>query len=537
MRSRKQRNSAEQHEEVGGSDEFSRVLAGEPEEPGAAGAADADSPGADAATADGTDAARPGRLRRWFSGPWTGSRLVALIAGVAVLSLLAGVVLMQFIVSPAELAARAAPPKAGPVTAPIEERKIENTVVSRGEVTYADAVDAQIDAAGLSERAVVTGQVPQSGKILKAGDIALEIAGRPVIVLAGELPAYRSMSIGQRGPDVLQLKQALTALGLSAGDTSNNVFEGDTSNAIGALYERLGYPAPVVPDSAQGATDAESGVRNAELALTQAQVTLSQAIEAKSKDVRAEQAGVDSAAAELEKARESLVKAQEAAMPTMPSAEVLFLSSLPRRVDEVRVKRGDVLQGTAMTVSGATLTVTGTVAKQDAELLSKGLPATFAPAGGAELKATVTRIDKPGTKPEGSGQNGSASADAGSGGGDSSGSGGEAPKSSDRYTVFLDPGKLTSEQIEQLRGTNVRLKIPVASTKGEVLSVPIAALSTGSGGENRVELLVSSKQNGKDRTDETATVTVKAGLAADGYVEISSSDPRIKAGAKVVVGR
>lgn len=530
MRSRKQRNSAEQHEEVGGSDEFSRVLAGELEEPEAAGAVGA------AAGADDDGAARAGRLRRWFSGPWTGSRLVALIAGVAVLSLLAGVVLMQFIVSPAELAARAAPPKAGPVTAPIEERKIENTVVSRGEVTYADAVDAQIDAAGLSERAVVTGQVPQPGKILKAGDIALEIAGRPVIVLAGELPAYRSMSIGQRGPDVLQLKQALTALGLSAGDTSNNVFEGDTSNAIGALYERLGYPAPVVPDSAQGATDAESGVRNAELALTQAQVALSQANEAKSKDVRSEQAAVDSAAAELEKAREALVKAQEAAMPTMPSAEVLFLSSLPRRVDEVRVKRGDVLQGTAMTVSGATLTVTGTVAKQDAELLSKGLPATFAPAGGAELKATVTRIDKPGTKTEGSGQGGSASADAGSG--DSGGSGGgETPKLSDRYTVFLDPGNLTAEQIEQLRGTNVRLKIPVASTKGEVLSVPIAALSTGSGGENRVELLISSKQNGKDRTDETATVTVKAGLAADGYVEISSSDPRIKAGAKVVVGR
>lgn len=526
MRSRKQRNSAEQHEEVGGSDEFSRVLAGEPEAAGAAGVAGAD---------DDAAAARAGRLRRWFSGPWTGSRLVALIAGVAVLSLLAGVVLMQFIVSPAELAARAAPPKAGPVTAPIEERKIENTVVSRGEVTYADAVDAQIDAAGLSERAVVTGQVPQPGKILKAGDIALEIAGRPVIVLAGELPAYRSMSIGQRGPDVLQLKQALTALGLSAGDTSNNVFEGDTSNAIGALYERLGYPAPVAPDSAQGATDAESGVRNAELALTQAQVALSQANEAKSKDVRSEQAAVDSAAAELEKAREALVKAQEAAMPTMPSAEVLFLSSLPRRVDEVRVKRGDVLQGTAMTVSGATLTVTGTVAKQDAELLSKGLPATFAPAGGAELKATVTRIDKPGTKTEGSGQGGSASADAGSG--DSGGSGGDAPKSSDRYTVFLDPGNLTAEQIEQLRGTNVRLKIPVASTKGEVLSVPIAALSTGSGGENRVELLISSKQNGKDRTDETATVTVKAGLAADGYVEISSADPRIKAGAKVVVGR
>ena len=536
MRSRKQRK-AEQHETTTENDEFSRVLTGEPGdagEPADAAVAATESASDTGTDTGGSDTARKGGLRRWFSGPWTGTRLVALIAGVAALSLVAGIALMQFVVSPAELAARTAPPKAGPVTAPVEKRKIENTVVSRGEVTYADSVEAQIDTAGLTERAVVTGQVPQTGKIFKAGDIALEIAGRPVIVLAGELPAYRSMSIGQRGPDVLQLKQALTALGLAAGDTSNNVFESDTSAAIAALYERIGYPAPVAPDSGQAASDAESGVRNAELSLTQAQVALSQAIEGKSKDVRSEQAAVDSATAEVEKAREALVAAQEAAMPTMPSTEVLFLSSLPRRVDEVQVKRGDVLQGAAMTVSGAALTVTGTVAKQDAELLSTGLQATFAAAGGTEMKATVTKIEKPDAKTGGSGQ-GSAEGGDSSGGG--SGGGGEAPQSSDRYTVFLDPGKLTSEQIDQLRGTNVRLRIPVASTKGEVLSVPIAALSSGSGGENRVELLISSKQNGKDRTDETATVTVKAGLAADGYVEISSSDPRIKAGAKVVVGR
>ena len=69
---------------------------------------------------------------------------------------------------------------------------------------------------------------------------------------------------------------------------------------------------------------------------------------------------------------------------------------------------------------------------------------------------------------------------------------------------------------------------------GVVLAVPIAALSSGSGGENRVELLLD-RGDGPDA--ETENVTVTTGLAADGYVEISSQDPRIQPGAKVVVGR
>ena len=76
---------------------------------------------------------------------WAGTRLVALIAGVAVVSLLAGIAIMQFIVSPAELAARTEPPEAGPVTALVEERVIENSVTTRGEVTYADPVQVTID--------------------------------------------------------------------------------------------------------------------------------------------------------------------------------------------------------------------------------------------------------------------------------------------------------------------------------------------------------------------------------------------------------
>ncbi|QIM17361.1 hypothetical protein G7067_06535 [Leucobacter insecticola] len=447
---------------------------------------------------------------------------MGLVAGVAVVSLLLGVAVMQFIVSPAELAARTTPPKPGPVTAPAEERVIENTVVSRGEIGYADAVDVTIDTAGSGERPVVTGHVPEVGTVLNAGNIALEIAGRPAIVLPGDLPAYRTLSVGMRGPDVTQLKVALTSMGYAAGDTSSDVFDWDTANALGTMYEQIGYPAQAATsDAAQQVRGAEREARAARVALAQAEAALAQAQAAGNANVAGEQATLSGARDALSDAQESLAKAQEAALPTLPASEAVFLASLPRRVDSVSAKRGDVLSGSPMSVSGATLAITGTVSKQDAELLKEGEPGYFAGPNGEELAATLQKIEAPGAAKSDDKGNapGGAKPDQGAGG---------------RYTVTFALGELTSEQIDALRGTNVRLRIPVASTDGEVIAVPIAALSAGSGGEDRIELLIDPRDG---PNAETEFVKVTAGLAADGFVEVSSEDPRVKPGARVVIGR
>ena len=473
-----------------------------------------EAPGADAAGAPTPEAPKTRRS-------WSGTRLVALIAAVAVVSLLAGIAVMQFIVSPAEIAARTAPPEPGPVTAPVEERVIENTVVARGEVTYADAVDVTIDAAGGEDRPVVTGHVPDIGTVLKAGNVALELAGRPVIVLPGTLPAYRTLSVGMRGPDVVQLKEALNSMGYAAGDAGSDLFEYDTATALGALYEQTGYEAANGGADAQLALrDAERAVRDANTSVAQAQAALQEAVDGGSKNVLGEQAAVNSAWEALSDAQEALGGAQEGVLPRLPSSEVLFLGDLPRRVDDVSVTRGDILSGSPMSVSGAALTIVGTFSKQDADLLSEGAEAFYPGPDGDELSAKVEKITAPKS--------------GGGSGGDSEGGDGGGQSSSDRYTVTFSPGELGSEQIDALRGTNVRLRIPIASTDGEVLAVPIAALSAGSGGEDRVELLIDVR-NGADA--ETEIIAVEAGLAADGFVEISSGDPRISAGAKVVVGR
>ncbi|WP_207203787.1 hypothetical protein [Actinomyces minihominis] len=453
---------------------------------------------------------------------WAGKRLVALIAGVAVVSLLLGVALMQFVVSPAEVLANTEAPEPGPVTAVIEDRVIENLVTTRGEVTYADPVQVTIDTAFSEGRPIVTGQVPAVGAVLEAGNVALEVTGRPVIVLPGELPSYRSLAIGMRGPDVIQLKQALGTLGIYAGNPESDLFEWDTSVAVGQLFERVGYTPPTGgPEALEVLRNAQNNVRSAEGNLNRAYSAYNTAYAASQTppaegepplevDLSLLLADIDDAEAALADANEMLEEAQIAVQPTLPSGEVLFMPSLPRRVDEVFVKRGDTVEGPVMTVSGATLTIQGTVSKQDADLLKDGMEAFYQGPDGEELVATIKTIEAP------------------------SGSSGEGEAaSSDRYRLTLNPGKLTEEQISALRGTNVRITIPIASTDGSVAAVPLAALSAGPDGGNRVELLVPTK----DDPFATELVPVTIGLSAGGFVEISSDDPRIEPGAKIVVGR
>jgi len=190
--------------------------------------------------------------------------------------------------------------------------------------------------------------------------------------------------------------------------------------------------------------------------------------------------------------------------PYLPSSEVLYLTALPRRVDTIAVVRGGIVPAKAMTVSGATVRLTAGAAASDAALLSEGAEATFELPDGTEHRAVITSVT--------------------AGASDSA-----------RWEVLLEPDALTTEQMQQLQGANVRVKIPVGATEGAVLSVPVAALTAGPGGESRVEVVEGDPRDG-DRA-QTRLVVVEPGLAARGAVEITAVDGRIEEGDLVVVGR
>jgi multidrug efflux pump subunit AcrA (membrane-fusion protein) len=86
-----------------------------------------------------------------------------------------------------------------------------------------------------------------------------------------------------------------------------------------------------------------------------------------------------------------------------------------------------------------------------------------------------------------------------------------------------------SELPEEIVGANVRVTIPVSSTGGAVLAVPAAALSATANGSTILEV------ENEDRT--LRTVTVEAGLAAGGLVEVTAIEGELAEGDLVVVGR
>ncbi|MFT3798636.1 hypothetical protein [Microbacterium sp.] len=532
-------------------DDFAHLVSGDAVEPAATDAA-----------APGDEAVDLARVQGW-GRVFRSNRSLWIVAAVAVLSLVAGLLVGKFVLSPADAAASGEPPEAGLVTVPVEFGTLSNDVTIRGEVGYADAVEVTIDTSGLSGPAVVTGNVPEVGATFGPLSVALAVAGRPVIVLPGQLPSYRSLAVGMSGPDVVQFKEAMRAVGIDAGDPASDVFDAQAANAVTALYAQVGYAAPAAPAStAESVQAAEAGVRGAQQSLAAAGAELTQASAGsdpvaireadnaiasaqRTLDVRrtqgpregetvaefnaavadledalglarlrraqldtapdtsSQRAAVDAARQQLADAERALAQARQDALPTLPAGEVLYLTDLPRRVDAVNVTRGQVLQGAAMTVSGATITLTGSVAPADATLLKVGDTAVFDLPDGDEHTATISALTAGKT-------------------------------SSDRWTVTLEPAELTTEQKQQLQGSNVRVTIPVEATSGDVLFVPVVALTAGPGGEARVEVVDSDPREGADA--KTRLVVVETGLAAGGQVEISPLDGDLDAGDLVVVG-
>src|SRR5207247_1722063 len=59
--------------------------------------------------------------------------------------------------------------------------------------------------------------LPAVGQTISQGQMLFEVDGKPVVLLYGDKPAYRSLAIGDTGADVVQLNADLVALGDATG--------------------------------------------------------------------------------------------------------------------------------------------------------------------------------------------------------------------------------------------------------------------------------------------------------------------------------
>jgi len=80
------------------------------------------------------------------------------------------------------------------------------------------------------------------GDEVKAGTVLLEVSGRPMIALEGDVPAYRDLEEGDTGPDVEQLQLALQQI---YGTPKTGTFDARTATDLKKLYDSAGYDPAV----------------------------------------------------------------------------------------------------------------------------------------------------------------------------------------------------------------------------------------------------------------------------------------------------
>ncbi|MFJ3793986.1 peptidoglycan-binding protein [Kitasatospora sp. NPDC090091] len=470
-------------------------------------------------------------------------RALVAVTAAAVLAIGGGVVAAGFIKSPGERAAEAAAPAPSVITATVESRRLTDTVVVRGQVTAAQTVDVAPQGGGKDGggRMVVTAVRVRAGDTLTAGQVLLEVAGRPVFVLDGEIPVFRDLKPGSEGKDVAQMQTALSGMGFSCGGDKSGSFGPGTRTAVEALYRKLGYEAPKSPDAnedqlraardrvtaAERAAKAAAETRDAaRTAHTGAGTPVGPPSAAPADDKGAGAAGngpdpVKAAEQQLVYAKEDLARArtdltglEAKAGAMLPASEVVFLGGFPARVDAVGAQVGAEVREKAVTVSAGALLAKGALAPHEKGLVRPGMRVRLlSETTGIAADATVTTVADTPTDPMRSSQNGQ-------GGQGTSGTAGRSFEMIVTPSTTLDP---------RLAGQDVRLTVEAAASDGDVLVVPLSAVSAGADG--RTVVTVREPNGGQHG------VEVRPGTTGSGYVQVTPlAAGQLAPGDKVVVG-
>ncbi len=445
--------------------------------------------------------------------------LLALVILTAAVSWFAG----SNIRSPAEVAARTAPPAPSPILVPVEERVLTSDIVTRGTARFGLPQSISIVPSALKPGAGVITTLPERDTQLKEGDVLLTASGRPVFVLQGEIPAYRDLVPGISGDDVRQLEGALKRLGFDPGPV-DGTFDNQTSAAVADWYTSAGWQ-PFGPTADQLATirtlEQELAVAtNNKLATEDATSAAPLAVDA----ARAKAAEAASEAARLEGqvAIQAAVNAQRAAEREaktagdvatriaadlevarrrtgvqIPADEIVFLPALPVRVEETKLDVGDAASGPVMTVTNNQLAVDSSLPLDEAPLVKPGmLVAIDEPDLGIKASGVVARVAAvPGTD------------------------------GVDGYHIYFEVR--VDETRAAIEGASLRLTIPVKSTGGKVVTVPVSALSLAADGTSRVQV---------DNNGSLEFIAVEPGLSAGGFVEVTPVDGTLAPGQLVVIG-
>jgi membrane fusion protein, multidrug efflux system len=161
-------------------------------------------------------------------GRWIGRTALAVGALLA-----AGAVTAAAVGLPYGDANTAAPSTLPPATAKVTRQTLVDIRTESGTLGHG----ASTAFAGRLAGTVTT--LPTTGAVIARGQALWRLDNKPVLLLYGQLPAYRSLASGVSGPDVRQLEQNLADLGYR-GFTVDDAYSGSTATAVRAWQKDLG---------------------------------------------------------------------------------------------------------------------------------------------------------------------------------------------------------------------------------------------------------------------------------------------------------
>lgn len=264
--------------------------------------------------------------------------------------------------------------------------------------------------------------------------------------------------------------------------------------------------------SAVAAADEAIGEAGAQLRIAEAQLAEATA----APDQGPLEQAVAAAETALTTAQADLAGLQAAAGPRISPGEIVFAAVLPATLTDTYVTLGSALNGPVGLLTTSETLVRARIARTDSGLVAVGSEVAIEVRdAGVTATGTVLSVGEPRQQP-GDGQDGGLGRPSGDSG---------------RMEVVVAP----TTDLGNYMFYGARVRVPIDATDGEVLVVPVAALTIGPDETSRVE--VERVAATADTAAETEIVEVTVGLTANGLAEVRPTDPgALREGDRVVIG-
>lgn len=285
--------------------------------------------------------------------PRAAVRAVA-IGAVVVLTAGATWFVAQRAESPAARSARQEPPPPSVITVPVSEKRLTVRDQLGCDVAPRGGQRVRVGAPAWAGDPVVTGRPLDDGDTVNEGTVLIEISGRPVIALAGLLPMYRDLTVGDVGPDVDQFESALSRLGLLSSSLVGGPLTADTAIAADRLLTSAGYPPSSTPSGDSVAEGTENDAEN---------------------DAEADTAGSDGGA------------------PVIAREEFAYVSTLPGVIRTSGLALGSTPGRGSLSVARPGLEVRCEVTRERATELARAIAYRTTTSAGDDVSLTLSRTE------------------------------------------------------------------------------------------------------------------------------------------------